>query len=285
MGKLRHLLDSLSHQLGLTDLRLKNARRRHRRQLRREQRAFENATEAQSLADKARAKGDAAGAAHYDRKAQRALARKERRKAKRLYLRGLVRKLAARKHDLEVQIDKVRAELAELEKKHEVVIDGNQAKGGNAHKRWLAVILASVANCSSGARRNAYSMGGSWPGPPFPVIRPGESSTQRSDCSETVTAWAWAAGLPDPNGQDYHGGFTGTLVGQHNGWKQVSLEALRKKGWGYIVYGLGSGHHTEAFIGPGDRTGGHGSPPVDFGVIHLFGSGESERYFIYEPED
>ena len=58
---------------------------------------------------------------------------------------------------------------------------------------------------------------------------------------------------------------------------------MRKKGWGYVVYGGGVGHHVEAYIGPGDRTAGHGSAPVDFGRINLFGNGDF-RCFIYDPD-
>jgi hypothetical protein len=61
---------------------------------------------------------------------------------------------------------------------------------------------------------------------------------------------------------------------------------MRKKGWGFIVYGEGSGHHTEAFTPSKelpDRTSGHGSAPVDFGTVFLFGTGEFQRYFCWFP--
>jgi hypothetical protein len=131
-------------------------------------------------------------------------------------------------------------------------------------------------------RRNFYSMPGNWD--VDHVIKPGEKHGERSDCSSTVTGWAKAAGLPDPNGENWHGGYTGTLLRGVNGWKQVSRERMIKHGWGYIVYGSGDGHHTEAYIGPGERTAGHGSAPVDFGVINLFGAHEVMRYFIYDPD-
>jgi hypothetical protein len=74
-------------------------------------------------------------------------------------------------------------------------------------------------------------------------------------------------GAPDPNGNNYHGGFTGTLASH---CKQIPI-ANRKPG-DLILYGTPPYHHVELFVGPGTRTIGHGSPPVDPGDIFFMAS-------------
>jgi hypothetical protein len=95
----------------------------------------------------------------------------------------------------------------------------------------------------------------------------GEPHGARSDCSQWVTAIFHAAGAPDPNGNNYHGGFTGTLASH---CKQIPI-ANRKPG-DLILYGTPPYHHVELFVGPGTRTIGHGSPPVDPGDIFFMAS-------------
>lgn len=194
---------------------------------------------------------------------------------------GKVKRLTQKLHELEIRNDEVEKRLAK------VTIKGNRAVGGTPWDRWMAVTLASVANCASGKRRNFYSMAGGWD--VDHVIVPGEAYGERSDCSSTVYGWIKAAGLPDPQGGNFAGGFTGTLAYPHadSGWKQVSLDKfLNTDAPGYIIYGEGNGHHTEAKC-PSDtdkyRTAGHGSAPVDFGTTFLFGSNEYQRYYLYLP--
>jgi hypothetical protein len=172
-----------------------------------------------------------------------------------------------------------------------VSIEGNVAKGGSPFERWLAVQNASVANCATGKRRNFYSMSGSW-NIKHPIT-PGEAYGERSDCSQTVTAWAKAAGLPDPNGARYTGGYTGTLQQGNNGWREVSFSHMVKaKKPAFLIYGSGTGHHTEGWcpvvnangqIVNANRTAGHGSAPVDHGLPDLFGDNDF-RCFIYDPK-
>lgn len=275
-------IDRVAQLLLTNDAQLDIARNRYTANRQRSAAAVTARADAQTAADRLRRKGHRKQALAKDREAgrQRVIAIKNHERA--LYFRGRIKELLQEKHGLEVRQDKLHHAAAKYLKNHGVRIVGNKAVGGTPEQRWIAVCLASVANCSSGDRRNFYSMPGSWD--VDHVIKPGESPGERSDCSSTVTGWAKAAGLPDPNGANWTGGFTGTLLGAHNGWKEVSRERMVKHGWGYIVYGSGSGHHTEAYIGPGDRTAGHGSAPVDFGVIDLFGSGEVQRYFIYDPD-
>lgn len=167
--------------------------------------------------------------------------------------------------------------MREWQRKHRVRLIGNRAFGGDPHKRWVAVALAAVTNCESGTRRNFYSQLGPWDC--FHEIIGGPPWGYRSDCASTVTGFAWSTGLRDPNGEDWSGGYTGTLADGNEGWHEVSEGAMRERGWGYIVYGWGTGHHVEAYIG-GGRTVGHGAAPINVGIVNLFGDGVY-RCYVY----
>lgn len=222
-----------------------------------------------------------------DRKAGRYDVKAQREKTRAVFWRGRAKVLARRIEGIETDIAKTQREIKALG----VTIEGNVAKGGTPFERWLAVQNASVANCATGKRRNFYSMAGAW-NIKHPIT-PGEAYGERSDCSQTVTAWAKAAGLPDPNGARYTGGWTGTLQEGHNGWREVSFSHMVKaKKPAFFIYGPRSGHHTEGWcpvvnakgeIVNANRTAGHGSAPVDYGVPDLFGDGDF-RCFIYDPK-
>jgi hypothetical protein len=275
---IRDALTQVLEALRRDESLLKKARRRYRANRRRAYKAHNQAERAEDRADRMRREGHPLAAARADRHAGRRHAVAYKNHVRAQYWLGRIKATTRRIDKLETREDHLRAEIKRLKG---VTIKGNVATGGTPGERWKAVCIASVVNCSSGKRRNAYSMLGSWD-VDHPIV-PGEQPGQRSDCSQTLTAWAKAAGLPDPNGLDFTGGYTGTQVQGRNGWKQVSETAMRKKGWGYVVYGGGAGHHVEAYIGPGDRTAGHGSPPVDFGRVNLFGNGDY-RCFIYDPD-
>jgi hypothetical protein len=237
--------------------------------------------------DQAKAERLRRRAARKDKKALRldAVATKNHNKA--IFWRGRAKVLSKRINGIEENVTEIRKEIAALG----VTIEGNVAKGGTDFERWLAVQNASVANCLKGppdGRRNFYDMGGAW-NIDHPIT-PGEAYGERSDCSETLTAWAKAAGLPDPNGLNWSGGWTGSLVGEHNGWREVTFEQMVKaKRPAFFIYGSGPGHHTEGWcpvlnengqIVNVNRTAGHGSAPVDYGVPNLFGDGDF-RCFAY----
>jgi hypothetical protein len=286
VGKIRTALAEVADKIGLTEPLLRRARKRARKFRECAEREHKRQIKYQRRADECRRTTEEGGypspelAERFDRRAARCRHRAERSHLKAVYWRGRIKAHVQRLKHLRKSQAELEAELVEFQKQHGVTIAGNKASGGTPGQRWKAVCIASVKNCASGKRRNFYSMSGAWD--IDSVIAPGEEYGQRSDCSSTVTGWALAAGLPDPNGEDWHGGYTGTLVGEHSGWKNVSRSAMESKGWGYVVYGGGVGHHVEAYIGPGDRTAGHGSAPVDFGVIDLFGGGDY-RCFIYDP--
>lgn len=271
MTRLRKALGAIVQSLDLQNALLDHARRRYFASRRRAFKANEQKKAAQATADTLRKQGHPQRAARKDKKALRleVVATKNHQRA--IFWRGRTKVITQR-------IDKLLSEQQKLEtqiKALGVTIKGNKAVGGTAKERWIAVCLASVAHCANGSRRNFYSQVGAWD-VDHPIT--GERYGERSDCSSYVTSVAKAAGLPDPNGEDWQGGYTGTLVGQHNGWKQVTEKAMKRHGWGYIVYGTGVGHHTEAYIGPGDRTAGHGSAPVDFGTVNLFGDNDYRCY-------
>jgi hypothetical protein len=280
LAKLRARLDALAKSLGLQWPLLRRARRRYRANRKRAFRFHAQATKVEKQADECRAKGGYyIGIAEGKDKEAATLHHKAfKNHARAQFWLGRIKVLKRRIDGIEGAQKEVVGELRKYKKEHKVTIRGNEVTGGTPGQRFRTAVLASVANCSSGKRRNFYSMAGAWD--VDHVITPGEEYGERSDCSSTVTGWCKAAGLPDPNGEDWRGGYTGTLIGQRNGWKLVSESAMKKKGWGYVVYGGGVGHHVEAYIGPGDRTGGHGSAPVDFGVVDLFGDGDYRCYIL-----
>jgi hypothetical protein len=154
---------------------------------------------------------------------------------------------------------------AEAKKARKVSISGNKATGGTDTGRLKAVAYASAAACASGKRPNFYSQLGSWD---VDHCITGERYGERSDCSSWFTSVYKSAGLPDPNGESYSGGYTGTL-GAHG--KEVPLS--KAKPGAAVLYGPYPHHHVEMYVAPG-KTIGHGSAPVDAGVPDLFGDGD-----------
>jgi uncharacterized small protein (DUF1192 family) len=283
MARIRHLLAQVQEKLGLNETLLARAQRRYKANRKRAYKFHNQAIKAHELADRNRAEGgyNATQAPFVDQKAARLHVKAFRNHKRAEYWLGVIKKLTQRIAGLDADIKKIEAERKKLRPK----VNGNKVEGGTPKQRWMLACLTSVANCANGKRRNFYSQTGSWD--IDHELVGGPEYGHRSDCSSTVTGWAKAAQLGDPNGSNWTGGFTGTLVSESNGWKQVSLAALRKKGWGYIVYGSDLGHHTEAFTpskDSPDRTSGHGSSPVDFGTVFLFGPSEYQRYYIYQPK-
>jgi cell wall-associated NlpC family hydrolase len=176
---------------------------------------------------------------------------------------GRVKVLTQRVHGLETTQAQLVAQLKALD---HVAIKGDSVTGGTAHERLKVAALAAAANCASGHRPNFYSQSGAWD-----VSRciSGEHYGERSDCSSWVTSAYKSAGLSDPNGTGFTGGFTGTLYEHGHAVNQANL-----KPGDLIIYGAAPGHHVELYVGPGDKTIGHGSAPVDAGVCDLFGDGD-----------
>jgi len=199
-----------------------------------------------------------------------------------VFWRGRARALTKRIEGISTDVGKLEREIA----KAGPHVDGNRVDDGDPGERFILAAKTAAVNCATNKRRNFYSQSGSWDCKH--EIKPGPQYGERSDCSQFVTGICWSAQLPDPNGARFTGGYTGTLLGQHNGWKIVTEKEMRAKGWGIVVY-ISSwsdtvGHHTEGYVGEGgDGTIGHGSAPVDAGVVNLFGDG-LYRCLIWEPK-
>lgn len=159
-----------------------------------------------------------------------------------------------------------------------VKVDGNAVTGGTDRERIVAAAIAAVSAYESGHRPSFYSQPGAWT---VDYAVTGEPHGYRSDCSQWLTSTYKSAGVTDPNGTNYTGGYTGTLVSFGQEIRRDQLEP-----GDYVIYGPGSGHHVEEWVGNGDgkttyaelarvgsevrdRTAGHGSPPVDFGDIDM----------------
>lgn len=190
------------------------------------------------------------------------------------YLGAIKRKQQAL-HKLETTQAEFKAELKKLNK---VTIVGDKATGGSVHDRLKAVGLASAAACASGDRDNFYSQSGGYnvsqciSGPP---------TDDRDDCSSWKTSVHKSAGLKDPNGLRYGSGYTETLRNYAVANGLVVSRSELKPG-GSVIYGEpGATHHVEMFVGPGEKTIGHGSAPVDAGIVDLFGPNEYMTFVNY----
>jgi cell wall-associated NlpC family hydrolase len=263
--KLRDLLAQVAEKLGLSEDLLARAQRRYKANRKRAYTAHNDGVRWQAKADGERL--DGRDGAHEDREARRAHARAYKNHLRAQHYLGVIKTLTARIEKLDSAEAQYTADLKELS---HVTISGNKATGGSRRQRLKAVALSSAARCARGQRRNFYSQLGSWD---VDHCLTGEAYGERSDCSSWVTSVYKSCDLPDPNGQRYTGGYTGTLVA--NG-KQVDSP----KPGDLVIYGSGTGHHVELYVGPGDKTIGHGSAPVDPGVIDLFGDGDY-RFFSY----
>lgn len=291
MAKLKAALAAVAKSLGIqTALRARATRRMTARHVE-QKHAEKQAAAARETADKLREKGHKAKAERKDAKALRLDAKAVRAKNKAIVWRQRAKVYTQRIHDLNVRQDDLVADLAKWEETHGPHIGKDGKVAGAANPGEAAIFAAKyiAAMCAANKRPNYYSMTGGGFNVTHPLRRGsqraiGQVPYERSDCSVFVTEVCWAARLPDPNGATYKGGYTGTLVEEHNGWREVSEAVMRRKGWGFVIYGSGTGHHTEFYVGEGgSMTIGHGSAPVDPGVIDLFGD-SSQRCFIYDPE-
>lgn len=294
--RLAALQKSLGIQEGLREFHRKRMLARHEEQVEHEavlERLEDEADELWKRARSLRKAGHVKRAEEARKKAlrkdaaiQKRRVRRERAEAKSIVWKQRARNKTRLINEITEDIEAVQKEIAKLGPT--VDLEHSRIVGGTFDERWRTFGLTAVTCCNNGRRRNAYSQGGSpdiWH--PF---GPGPAPGRRDDCSSFNTSGCLATGTPDPNGRDYNGeGFTGTQAypDPKSGWKQVSLERMMAAGQGYIIYGSGMGHHVELYCPSATdryRTVGHGSAPVDFGTIHLFGPNEVERYFCFLPD-
>jgi cell wall-associated NlpC family hydrolase len=268
MKELHALIAALVEKLGTKNHSLEVAQNRYLANRKRAYKAHGQAEAATVAADKFRAAGHAAKAARKDAKAQRlhAVAYKNHTRAQ--WWLARIKTIQQRINNLENTEARLEAELRAL--RGTVTIKGDTATGGSPRERLKAVALASAAACASGSRPNFYSQVGAFDADHAIT---GPAYSHRDDCSSWFASVYKSAGLPDPSAQNFAGGYTGTLVA--NG-KEVGTPQPGDA----VIYGSGVGHHVEMYIGPGDKTIGHGSAPVDAGVINLFGDGDY-RFFTF----
>lgn len=135
-----------------------------------------------------------------------------------------------------------------------VTIKGNRAYGGSPRQRLEAVAKAAALAHLQGRRKSFYSQSGRW-STRYAIT--GEPPGYRSDCSQFWISVYWSAGLEDPTGANYTGGWTGT-IGNHG--HQISANDRAPGDAG--LYGPFPHYHVELCVGGGGFIG-HGSPPVD----------------------
>jgi hypothetical protein len=281
----QHKIDRVEKQIGVNKAVLALDQNRYAANRKRAFQAHKAQLRAQTQADHARGAGRPSLARKYDHDVlvDKHVAYANHLRAQ--HFLGEIKRRTQIEHDLETRHDALEENAQTWLKNHGLHVAGNKVIGeGTDFDKWIAACQAAVANCANNRSRNFYSMEGGGFNVQHCILggaRPGE----RYDCSVWVTGMAWSCGFDDPNGTDFGSGYTGTLIGAHGGWHEVSLQTmLTSHKPGYIVYGSGVGHHTEAWCPSTSdhlRTAGHGSAPVDYGTTHLFGSGEVERYFIY----
>lgn len=152
------------------------------------------------------------------------------------------------------------------------VVKGNKVTGGTTRERIVAGCEEAAQLYASGKSHRFYSQPGGW------TVEhgiTGEPSGYRSDCSQFVTSMYWSSGIKeDPNGQDYKAGYTGTLAAHG-----VYISRAELRPGDFVLYGPAPHHHVEVYVGPGNRTIGHGSPPVDPGDIYMM----ADPHFVRSP--
>jgi hypothetical protein len=263
LAELKARLATITSKLGARRALLAIARRRVQHFASRAQNAHEEGVKAAERAAELRSAGHELRAAYWDRKAARCHHRAFARHQKAEWWIARVKQLVQQEEFLQHLQEDLEDRIKEWIKEHGVVISGNKVEGGTPRQRLVAGAHKSAKLSASGARHSFYSQPGFWD---VDHGITGEAPGARSDCSQWVTAMYHSAGLPDPNGNSYNGGYTGTLS-DHG--KKISRANL--KPGDLVLYGTYPFHHVEMYVGPGDLTIGHGSAPVDAGSIGMLG--------------
>jgi hypothetical protein len=137
--------------------------------------------------------------------------------------------------------------------------DGTSATGGSLRDRIVAVAKASAENYRKNPNGWHYTQAPpSYYQDPTKAPKPGT----RNDCSHWICCVYKKAGAPPPGSAEI--GATGTMRGTGHG---VPLSAL--KPGDIVLYGPPPSHHVELYVGPGNKTIGHGSDPVDEGTTTM----------------
>lgn len=270
MEKLRAALERIKDGLRLQrPLRRRAVKRMKKRHA--EHKKFEKQADAAAdAADKLRAKGHIAKAEQKSKKVYRLETKANRAARKAIVWRQRAKKITQRIEKLDVRMGDVVDHLKHGQLKFDV--DNNTVTGGTARQRLRGAALLAAKRCADNKRANFYSQPGAYT---VSKVFEGEPRGYRSDCSQFVTSVYHAAGQPDPNDENWSGGYTGTLVREG-----VQIPVAQIQPGDYVIYGSGVGHHVELYVGSGNMTIGHGSAPIDPGVINLFGDGD---YRCFRP--
>jgi hypothetical protein len=268
--KMRHRLEALLRELGYQKAKIGLARSRYKVQ---HHRAVENHNvghHAKILADYYRRQHKPALGRKEDKKAARADHRAYRSHLKAQYWLGVIKSGVQKQEGLEGGEKEFEAAIAKWEREHGPFQKGeNSVKGGKPRDRIKFAALLSARDCAIGDRHNFYQQEGTWD---VNHCLTGEAYGERSDCSSWFTSVYKTCGLPDPNGENFSAGYTGTL-GTHGKW--ISRSQLQPGD--AILFGTAPFHHVELYIGEG-KTIGHGSAPVNQGIVDLFGVGYPQEY-------
>jgi len=273
--RLEDAQDAVEDALLRDDTLLKRAHRRHKAKRDHAKHQLDRALDLMLAADKARVNKKPRRGARLDKQAQEATAAAFKAERQAMWWLGRIKTLNQRIHKLETRAEAIEQRIEDLPDRREVTIsvERNEVRGGTARQRVKIAAMLSASRCASGKRLNYYSQPGIYTAN---ECFTGEdlSPLERSDCSQWFASIYKAAGLPDPNGTDYGWGYTGTLI--ENGRE---IERHELKPGDAIIYGTGTGFHVEMFIGePGMETIGHGSAPIDAGIIDM---ASPRRYFTY----
>lgn len=280
MASIRKGLAALAEKLGLDQAQLDRARRRYKANRKRAFVAHNKQIKAQEAADKARQTYEFYGtsaeakAKREDKAALRQGHVAHANHTRAQFCLGRIKVLTQRMEGLETKQSELVAKAKAYRNAHGIKVKANKVTGGTPRKRLLAAAHASAAACASGKRANFYSQTGAYD---VDHCITGPAYGERDDCSSWETSCHKSAGLPDPNATRYTGGYTGTMTARG---KQVSRAEL--KGGEAVLYGSYPYHHTEMVDDPARGTTiGHGSAPVDAGIIDLFGPNEEMTFWSY----
>ena len=183
-----------------------------------------------------------------------------------------LRKRAARRPKSKMKSMRARLGDAAYRSKAGIKINGNTVTGGSSRQRVVAAARRTAYLDMTGKRPSFYSLTGRWDAKHGIT---GEARGCRSDCSQWVIAMYHSAGVRDPSGNNYNTGFTGTLssTGKHISRAQLKPGDL-------VLYGPAPHHHVEMYIGPGDKTIGHGDERVNYSTVN---NGMRGQHFVTYP--
>jgi peptidoglycan hydrolase-like protein with peptidoglycan-binding domain len=138
------------------------------------------------------------------------------------------------------------------------VVGRNKVRGGTPGERVRFAAQEALRRYNRDERPSFYSQDGAYT---VDYALTGEPFGYRSDCSQWVASLFKCCGLPDPNRLGYTGGYTGSLAA--NGEEITAEQAARERDRPVLIIWdpWGDSGHVEVPVG-GNRTIGHGSPPI-----------------------